>query len=68
MFARGWRCFAGGKESKTDKEYFHRIRSILKSKLNGGNVVAAVNEKGVFLLRFSTGILEWKKTEVEAID
>ena len=26
---------------------FHRIRSILKSKLNGDNVVAAINERAV---------------------
>ena len=40
-------------QAKITKEYFHRIRSILKSKLNGGNVVAAINERAVPLLTYS---------------
>ncbi|CAH3030355.1 unnamed protein product [Porites evermanni] len=55
-------------ELKLTKEYFHRIRSILKSRLNRGYVVAAINESTVSHLRCGGGLLEWKKAEVEAID
>ena len=53
---------------KLTKEYFHGIRSILKSRLNRGYVVAAINESTVSHLRYSGGLLEWKKAEVEAIE
>lgn len=53
---------------KLTKEYFHGIRSILKSRLNRGCVVAAINESTVSHLRYSGGLLEWKKAEVEAIE
>ena len=29
------------------KEYFRRVRKILKSKLNGGNVIKAINSRAV---------------------
>ena len=37
-------------KAKRAKEFFHRIRSILKSKLNGANVLVAINERSVSLL------------------
>ena len=37
-------------KAKRAKEFFHRIRSILKSKLNGANVLVAINERAVSLL------------------
>ena len=39
-------------KAKLTKEYFQRIWSILKSKLNGGNVVAAINDRAVPFLRW----------------
>ena len=36
--------------------------------MNGGNVVAAINERAVSPLTYSAGIMEWKKAGVEAID
>ena len=35
------------------KEYFRRLRLVLKSKLNGGNLVRRINTWAVFLLRYS---------------
>ena len=35
------------------KEYVRRLRKVLKSKLNGGNLVCGVNTWAVFLLRYS---------------
>ena len=42
------------------KEYI-RLRKVLKSKLNGGNLVCGVNTQAVSLLRFSAAFVSWKK-------
>ena len=39
------------------KEYIGRLRKILKSKLNGGNLVCAVNTWVVSLLRYSAAFV-----------
>ena len=48
------------------KEYIRRIRNVLKSKRNGGNL--GVNTWAVSLLRFSASFVNWKKSELQAID
>ena len=35
----------------TEKEYYCRVRKILKSKLNGGNVTVAINSREVLIVR-----------------
>ena len=50
------------------KEYLRRIRKILKSKLNGGNVVSAINSRAVSLIRHGAGIIKWSKEELRALD
>ena len=45
-------------KTKLTKEYFHRTRLILKSRLNRGYVVAAINESAVSHLRYSAGGVE----------
>ena len=50
------------------KEYIRRLRKVLKSKLNGGNLVPGVNSWAVFLLRYSAAFVSWKKSELPAID
>ena len=47
------------------KEYIRRLRKVLKSKLNGGNLV---NAWAVSLLRYSAAFVSWRKSELEAID
>ena len=42
------------------KEYI-RLRKVLESKLNGGNLVCGVNIWAVSLLRFSGAFVSWKK-------
>ena len=49
------------------KEYIRRIRKILKSKLNGGNLFRGVNTWAVSLLRYSAAFVSWKKSELQAI-
>ena len=50
------------------KEYIGRLRKVLKSKLNGGNLVRGVNTWAVFLLRYSPAFASWRKSELQAID
>ena len=38
------------------KEYFCRIRKILKSKLNGSSIIQAINSRAVSLLRYGAGL------------
>ena len=44
------------------------LRKVLKSKLNGGNLVRGVNAWAVSLIRFSAAFVSWRKSELQAID
>ena len=50
------------------KEYFSRVKAILKSKLNGGNTVKAINTWAVPVVRYSGGIVDWTKEDLEIMD
>ena len=50
------------------KEYIRRLRKVLKSKLNGGNLVPGVNTLAVSLIRYSAAFVSWRKSELQAID
>ena len=49
------------------KEYIGKLRKVLNSKLNGGNLVRRVNTWAVFLLRYSAVFVSWRKSELQAI-
>ena len=53
---------------KVSKEYFERLKKVLKSKLNGGNLVQGVNTWAVFFLRYSAAFISSRKYELQAID
>ncbi|XP_068697162.1 uncharacterized protein [Montipora foliosa] len=55
------------KETVT-KEYKRRIRKILETKLNGGNLVKATNTWAIPLLRYSAASLDWRKSELQDLD
>ena len=48
--------------------YKKRLRLILKSKLNGKNKIQAINTWALALLRYGTGIINWKVDELEKMD
>ena len=50
------------------KEYIRRLRKVLKSKLNGGNLVCGVKTRAVSLLRYSAAFVRWGKSELQAVD
>ena len=58
------------KESKErlKKEYIRRVKKCLKSKLNGGNMVKAINTWAVSLMRYSAQIVEWTKADLDVTD
>ena len=55
-------------ESNVSKEYIRRLRKVLKSKLNGRNLVRGVNTWAVPLIRYSAAFVSWRKSELQAID
>ena len=46
------------------KEYFRRLRKVLNSKLNDGNLVHGVNTWPVSLLKYSAPCISWRKSEL----
>jgi hypothetical protein len=51
-----------------EKQFYLRIKSLLKSKLNGNNLIKAVNTYAVPLLTYSFGIIKWSKTNLQNIN
>jgi hypothetical protein len=49
-------------------KFYLRIKSILKSKLNGNNLIKAVNTYAVPLLTYSFGVIKWSKTNLQNIN
>ena len=55
-------------KEKITKEYKRRQRLILKSKLNGRNKVTVINTWAVAIFRYGAGIIQWKASELKALD
>ena len=53
---------------QTKKEYIRRVRNILKSKLNGGNIISAINSRAVSIVRYGAGIISWTTMKLEELD
>ena len=53
---------------KTLSEYNKRVRKILKSKLNSGNIIKAINSWAVPVVRYTAGIIDWTQGELEDLD
>ena len=47
---------------------FRRIKKILRSKLNAGNLIQAINSWAVPLIRCEAGIIEWRIDQLKDID
>ena len=48
----------GKMKEKVQKEYYKRVRAVLKSKLNGGNVINAINIWAVATVRYGARIID----------
>ena len=58
------------KEMKTKirQEYLRRVRKVLKSNLNAGNTIQAINVWAVSSFRYSAGVVDWTKAELKQVD
>ena len=50
------------------KEYIRGVRNLLKSKLNGWNIILAIISRAVSIVRFGAKIISWTKMELEELD
>ena len=48
--------------------YFNRLGLLLKSKLNSRNLITGINSWAVPVVRYSAGILNWNKEEIDSLD
>ena len=55
-------------KKKTLSEYSKQGRKILKSKLNGSNIIKAINSWAVPVVRYTDEIKDWTQTELEDLD
>ena len=55
-------------KKQTSAEYTSRVRKILKSKLNGGNTIQAINNWAVPVIRYTAGIVDRTIAELEDLD
>ena len=55
-------------KDQRNKKCIRRVRNILKSKSNGGNIIVAINSRAIFIVRYGAGIISWTKKELEELD
>ena len=54
-------------KEKVQTEYLRRVRKVLESKLNGGNIIKGINI-WASLLRYSAAFVDWNCTELTQLD
>ena len=55
-------------KEKVKTEYYRRVRKILDTKLNDGNIIKGINTGAISLLRYSAAFLDWTGAKSEQID
>ena len=55
-------------KEQVTSEYKRRLKNILKSKFNAENLTRAINTWAVSIFRYSAGIIDWTKQELQNID
>lgn len=55
-------------KEKIQKEYFRRVKTILKSKLKAYHTIKAINSRAVSIVRYGAGIVDWIKEELKVMD
>ena len=55
-------------KDRLSKEYLRRVKKVIRSKLNGGNIMRVINSWAVSLLRYSGGVVRWTKVELMNLD
>jgi len=55
-------------KSVITSNYKKKIRKVLKSALNGRNVIIAINTWAIPLIRYTAGIVRWTQAEIKALN
>ena len=55
-------------KEKIRKEYYRRVRTILKSELNASNSLQAINSLAVPVITYSFNVINWKLSDLQKID
>ena len=55
-------------QKKARKKYMRYVRNILRSKLNGGNIITTIKLRAVSVIIYMVGIIGWTKGEIEWLD
>ena len=55
-------------KEKIRKEYYRRIRSILKTELNSKNRIAAMNTLAIPVVQYSYSIIDWNLLDLQRLD
>ena len=55
-------------KEKVKREYIGRVKKLLRSQMNGGNVIAGMNAWAVGIIIDGAGVLNWTKEELKSID
>ena len=55
-------------KEKVRKEYYRRVKLALRSELNAGNKITAVNTLAVPVLTYSFHIINWQLQEIKKLD
>jgi hypothetical protein len=52
-------------KDRLKQEYNRRVRMVLKSELNAKNKITAIGSLAVPILRYSFGIINWRREEIK---
>ena len=55
-------------KDKVKKDYYRRVRKMLETKLNSGDVFNAINTWAVSVVNYFAAFLEWSRLQLEEID
>ena len=55
-------------KEKIRKEYYRRVRLIVRSELNGKNKIEAINNLAIPTVKYSFGIINWNYSELKKLD
>ena len=55
-------------KEKVKSEYIRRVKNLLRSQLNRGNVIAGINVWAAGIIIYGAGVLDWTKEELKSID
>ena len=55
-------------KEKVRKEYYRRVRLVLRTELNSRNRIIAINSLAVPVVQYSYNILNWKMSEIKRMD